>query len=253
MYKSGYKPRTRKLPSTYIKRNRYNPSARRFGRTNLGLIVYPEKKYFDSLKSNTAIAASTNWTDTEYDPATSNTLFSPTKGTNQNQRVGRKVSVHKIKIKGQVTIPAQAATNSAKTGSKIRILLVQDKQTNAAQAQGEQIMQAPGTATSTLATNSFQSLANFGKFRVIKDLSIIADDPNFSSTQTADTYDTNGKVYEFSMNAIFKKPVVVHFNSANNGTVADIVDNSFHIIANTSSAGFVPVIDYNCRTVYTDS
>jgi hypothetical protein len=212
-----------------------------------------EKKYIDVLKSNTAITASTNWTGTEYDPTTKNTLFVPVKGTGISDRIGRKVTLHKIKIKGQITIPAQAATNSAKTMPSFRICLVQDKQTNGNQMQGEEVMQAPATATATLAVHTFQSLNNFGRFRVIKDKNITFGDSNFSTTQTADTYDANGVTRTFKMNVNFKKPILVHFNQTNGGSVADIVDNSFHIIANTTSAGYAPVLDYNCRCVFTDA
>ncbi len=64
-----------------------------------GWAVPGEMKYFDAERANVAIGASVDWTATEVDPATLNTLFAPVKGTGINNRIGRKVHVHKVKIR----------------------------------------------------------------------------------------------------------------------------------------------------------
>ena len=191
--KSGifYTAKPAPVPGIVSRRAAYqaNRPAPRFGGTRKGYSVVArttgvygkgETKYFDTEKTSTAIAASTDWTNTEYDPATLNTLFCPQKGSGINQRIARSVKVHKIRIRGMVNIPAQANITAADGASYIRLALVQDNQTNATQAQGEQVFQDPSAASAFNASLSFQSLDNLGRFQVLKDKTIVMQNPNTS-------------------------------------------------------------------------
>ena len=141
----------------------------------------------------------------------------------------------------------------------MRLVLFQDKQTNGSQAQGEELMQAPATATAPLAVQTFQSLANFGRFRVLKDKILSF---NFQAN-AADNVTTTGNNFTnsqempsipFKITHTFRKPVIVHFNGSNGGAgdgdIGDIVDNSFHLLLNSESS--VGALSYNCRTTFTD-
>ena len=140
-----------------------------------GVYAVGEMKYFDTEGSTRAIPASSGWTGTEFPPnvGTPTTLFCPTVGSAINQRIGRSAKVHCIRIRGTIRIPQQANITSGDQASQIRLLLVQDDQTNAAQAQGEEIMVVPSTATGTVAVNSFMNLSNLGRFKILKDKSYI--------------------------------------------------------------------------------
>lgn len=221
------------------------------GRSAGALVYSPETKYFDTLLSDSALTASTNWTGTEHNPTVQGTLFVPNQGTAINNRVGRKVAVQKIKIRGILNVPAQADQTGLDSSAVVRLVLVQDKQSNGGQMQGEELMQAPATATARLANQSFQSLANFGRFRVLKDMSIKLEQPQAVS-DAANNYDSGGYTKPFKISINFRKPVIVHFNATDGGTFADIVDNSFHLIAQASTISTAPTISYNCRTVFTD-
>jgi len=212
--------------------------------------VYPkgETKYFDTTKASTALVASADWTGTEFDPVTLLGLFSPVKGTGISERIGRSVFVKKIKVKGIIAISRTVDVTVPDAAAVIRMLLVQDQQTNIAQMQGEQVMEAPGTAASANAVSSFQSLANFGRFKVLKDIKFTMQDPNLSWDGT--NMEQQGIARPFSLTYNFRKPVEVHFNATNGGTIADIVDNSFHVIANVSNIDLAPFIIYEARVVY---
>jgi len=223
-----------------------------------GVYATGEMKYFDTRLEATAIASAAAWTGTELDPtatvestpvATPLCLAAPVVGSAINQRIGREIKVHKIKMRFNVNAPAQAGISAADPGSNIRIQLVQDTQTNSTQMQGEQLMTA--TADINSAMLGYQSLNNFGRFRVIKDKFLTLNNPAIAN----DTGATGGvvqqgliKTFKFSIN--FKKPIPVRFNATNGGTVADIVDNSFHIIANTNATGLAPTLSYFCRVAY---
>ncbi len=229
-------------------RARARPGYRTVARTRGWAASPGEIKYFDSTKAATALVAADDWLATEFDPATLNCLFVPVKGTGINQRIGRKVTVQKIKIRGMIISAAQANQTATDASSVIRMALVHDMQTNAVQAQGEEVFAAPGTAASTNAVVSFRSLATFGRFNILKERFFTFQNPNLSYDGT--NMEQNGIVKTFKLNYTFKKPLDVNFNAANGGTVADIVDNSFHLIVNASGITLAPLILYECRTSY---
>lgn len=203
-------------------------------------------KYFDTIKAPTAVATAADWAATTLDPATFNTLCVPVVGAAINQRIGRDIRVMKIKIRGSIRVSPQANQTAGDAAAIIRLLLVQDEQTNATQMTGTQLMTT--AASAPLAINSFQSTDNFGRFRVLKDKTITMQNPNISYDGT--NMEQQGLLRHWRMNVKFKVPVRVRFNATNGGTIADIVDNSFHILANCAQSDLVPELSYQCRVCY---
>ena len=218
----------------------------------LGPFSVTEKKYFDTGLYEGTISAGSTWASTEVDPATKNCLFCPVEGSDINNRVGRKVTVHKIKIRGFVQVGAQAAQSAADEAAQIRVILFQDMQTNGAQAQGEELMATPVLANQELCNCVFQNTANFGRFRVLKDI-IVNGLQNANMAGSPSTVIVQGQSQPFKFSYTFKKPVVVRFNATNGGTVADIIDNSFHMLAHQTVSSASRKIYYQCRIVYTDA
>ncbi len=205
-----------------------------------------EMKYFDSGLSSISVTASTDWTGTEHDPAGIGTLFVPQQGSGIDQRIGQGCDIHKIKLRGHISSVPQTGEITGDSASIVRIILYQDMQTNAAQSQGEQLMQSAGTAARNV--HSYQNVDNFGRFRVLKDRKFVLD-PN-DITWNGTNLTQQGTTRNWRMNCNFRTPLRVRFNAVNGGTVADIVDNSFHIIAITSNTGLDPGITYQCRVSY---
>ncbi len=224
-----------------------------------GVYGQGEMKYFDTERPTQALTASVDWAGTEHDPSTTqeatpvsnpNTLFAPIQGTAINQRIGRQAKIHKIKIKGHLQVVRQASATIADNGTLCRILLVQDMQTNSAQMQGEDLMADPTTNTAAAAVDCFQDLKNFGRFKVWKDKLMTIQNPNMGISTTTTTNVSQGLVKPFHFNLTFKEPIVVRFNAGVAGTVADIVDNSFHIIASCDDITLIPTISYISRVCF---
>lgn len=227
-----------------------------------GAAVTGEMKYFDCENTGTAIAATTTtWVaGTMVDPtstinlgsaavATPLCLFAPTVGAGLNQRIGRQCKVFKVKVHGHFNVPVQAAQGTADAPCVIRAMLVQDMQTNSAQMTGAQLMQdTSASAACTLQT--FQNPNNFGRFKVLKEKWFTVRDMNLVGSPTAADVVQQGTIIPFKMARKFKFPTLVHFNATNGGTVADIVDNSFHLVIGTSSAAYVPSIFYMTRVSF---
>jgi len=226
--------------------------------------VNSEMKYMDSVYGPAAIAAiTTDWQGTEADPATTinlgsaavanpANLCSPIVGAALNNRIGRQIEVRKIKIHGHIYVAAQALEAATDVPSKVRIILYQDMQTNAAQSQGEDLM-GPPTSAGQLSINVFQDPKNFGRFRVLKDKMFQISDLNIAGSPTANDIVQAGKVINFKMNVNFKTPIRVRFNATNVGNVSDIVDNSFHIIAAQVNSSYAAALVYYSRVCYKDA
>jgi len=214
-----------------------------------GVYAKGEMKYNDTYVNSTVLAAATDWTGTEMDPATLNTLFVPQLGTGINQRIGQKVSVVKQVIRGQVFAPILTNQTASHQNPVVRLIHFMDEQTNSTQAQGEDLMSAP-SANATSAPFGFQNVNNFGRFKVLKDKMRTLPVGNISYDGT--NIEQGGVAIPFKFTFKPKKPVVMQFNATNGGTVADIVNNSFHLLAITSSTGITPQISYVCRTYYKD-
>lgn len=232
-YAPKKKPKTYKYPPNMY--SKANPFTR------------GEMKYYDAGIANTAIVSTNaDWQNTELDPAAL-ALFVPVLGNNIQNRIGRNVYVHSIKITYTVYMISQTAQSTADAGCVVRLLLYQDCQTNAVQAQGEQVLSPGGIADPTITNCSPMNVDNFGRFKILKDRTVNLSDPNITGSPTGADVIVNGKSVRGKMKIKFRTPVKVQFNATNGGTVADIVDNSFHLIGHATSSALIPRISYYSR------
>ena len=146
---------------------------------------------------------------------------------------------------------AQADQTAVDVFGGYRFILYQDMQTNGAQAQGEDLMTAPGAASVVMVNTTFQNSANFGRFRVLKDKTFYGEQRP-PAVYDGTNIEIGGAQIPFKMTVKFRKPVVIRFNATNGGSVADIVDNSFHLIGHNGTT-VAAAVSYTCRTVYTDN
>lgn len=224
-----------------------------------GAQVSSEKGQYDSARSAIAIPASAGWTGTELNPDTSSAtggaigeLFHPSQGDYLFSRHGRKILVHKIKIRGFINVPAKAAQSTADEALLVRILLVQDKQTNGATLNGEDVIQSYTNVADTL--TSYQNPEHVGRFRVWKDkMFVIQSPPLANDTGATGGVIQGGMIKPFKMNLTFRKPIVINYqaNAGGDTTIAGTVDNSFHILANSNSTSLGATLQYQCRCVFT--
>jgi len=214
-----------------------------------------EMKYYDTERAAVAIASSSTFAGCEVDPNVStrqgitniNCLFAPPNGTTIDARGGNKCWVYKIKVRGAVRVPPQTTVASPDDACRVRILLVWDKQTNATQLNSEDVINNPSTNTPVMSVNAFQNINHIGRFQVLKDKIITLQNPAASNGD-----DQNGLLRPFKMMINFKKPIQVRFDQGGAGTVADVIDNSFHVLANTDNAELVPEIAYYSRVCFKD-
>jgi len=225
----------------------------------VGALPSGEMKYFDCERNITSLtAATTSWpAGTMFDPTSTINLgaaavaaplclFAPTVGSALNQRIGRKVQILKIRVVGTLSTIAQTGQPAADPGAKIRVILVMDKQTNATQFTPSQLFTPTSTADNSL--HAFQNPNDFGRFQVLKDKTIVLANPSVAGATPA--IDQMGLKTQFKFNIVFKTPLQVNFNATNGGTVADIIDNSLHIMCASDTIALAPQLAYYTRVCY---
>lgn len=266
MYKRNTSSRREAMSSlrTQIKNSSQQPRARRgYGPAvprAVGAAIAGEMKYFDSDRSATNINAVTTTypAGAVMDPGTTINLgdaavanplclFVPKVSAALNGRIGRKVKVLKIRITGTIACGTQTAASAADPAARIRLSLVLDQQTNSAQMTPALLYNDGSSVDTTIC--SFQNPNNFGRFKVLKEKTIKLGNLSMAGAGPA-SIDQAGDKRPFKMSIAFKEPVLVNFNATNGGTVADIIDNSFHIVCATDSVNLVPTLSYYCRVCY---
>lgn len=226
-----------------------------------GAAVTGEMKYFDTELPATSISlVTTTWVAGCMDDPTVtinlgdaavNTplcLFAPKVSAALNGRIGRKVVIYKVKVRGFMNIPKQSVQATTDSATLIRTMLVLDMATNAAQMTAAQLMRDAGAADTTI--SSFQNPDQFGRFKVLRDKTFTFS--NASVTGAATVIEQSGMVRAFKMGYRWKYGLPVHFNSTNGGTVADIIDNSLHVIDGTNDTSLAPTVQYYARVAYKD-
>ncbi len=197
-----------------------------------------ELKFFDTEVTNTVFSAT--WAALE--PATTN-LTAIAQGDGESNRDGRKYTIKSLHIKGFLETAVQESQTAPLSDILVRMVLVHDTQTNGAQLTATQVMDAGGTDD----INSFRNLQFTKRFRVLHDKThrIMRNNTNegavnlFASAQTE---------YPFTINKTFKNGIQV-LMSGTTADIANVTDNSLHLIAITTSTA--ALMNYQCRVRFT--
>lgn len=178
-----------------------------------------ETKFVDSALSTSTFIATTT-------PPTAVSLIFPVQGAAAFNRVGQKISLRSLRIRGNIF------PNSTGTLTLLRVLIVYDKQANAALPVWTDVIlgvNSAGAASSTITDGI--NMANRDRFIVLADEQINA--PAFTNTAGVLTnlsypQEKNPSMFNFDR-FIPLKDMEMHFNNTNGGTFADIQTGSVSI------------------------
>lgn len=190
-----------------------------------------EVKYNDTTLAATAITAA--------GIILHSTVNAPQQGTEVYQRVGRKISIRSIHMRGTINVPQQ--TDLALMCTNVRIIVYHDKQCNNATATVGNILQNADN-------NSFRNIDTTRRFKILydknysfnKNIAVLAG-PVYSSPESQYNFEDLNK----------KVNIPIHFQG-NAGTVADIASDNIGIlcIADVATNAF---LDGYFRIRYTDA
>lgn len=213
-----------------------------------------ENKYFDSGIYNVAIAK-TLGANNYLDPSTGG-LACPIQGDNANNRDGKQIQVTSIEIKGSILFPsAEAIADVALSGQNVMLALVQDKQSDTTAATTTDIY-TNIVGSSYNSANILRNPNSIDRFTILKTKTWSR--PQCAVTQqAANDFSQTSALIPFHWYVKLKKPVKVRFNtSPGTSVIADIVDNSFHVLAVTGGDDYTVgvntrmdcTLSYNARS-----
>lgn len=217
--------------------------SRRFNTTH-GLLGV-EHKFYDTSFSG-ALNNPTDSTGGECDPATVGALTVPSQGDSALQRDGKQIIGEYLVIKGQVYFTLNEAQGAPPGGVYAYVAVVLDTQTNGAQLNSEDVFK---NQAGTLPLNVFP-LKNllFGKrFRILKEGRFRMDNTAIAQNG-ADNFSWPSRTAPIDWYIPLKK-LKINFNGGTTSDVANVIDNSVHVIGftNYTTAGNVPTLTYQAR------
>jgi hypothetical protein len=173
-------------------------------------------------------------------------------GTSQSQRIGRCSYVSSIHVHGHVQFPAEVFGGpGGGTTSKARLILVVDKQANAAQMSAVDYL---ANVTGTLYdTEAFANLQNSDRFMLIRDVSIDEGSKGLTTNNVSGggiEYVSQATLKSFKINHYFKTPLKVFHQTGGTDTFSSIRRNQIHLIAIAHKAAVI--LTYNARVRFYD-
>lgn len=163
--------------------------------------------------------------------ANNGTLLQPSlvlvsQGTGESQRIGRKITIKKIGIHGQIITPSYInATGLQPTAARMRIVVFWDKQANgAAPSVGDVLGQGSGVTTF-----SFNNLSNKNRFTIITNRVYDINVNSFVKGNSDTTWTLPQNSISFSLYKNVNIPIEYGPN-AGAATLADIKSNNIGII-----------------------
>lgn len=226
-------------------KRRYSSSAKRRKRRSrnyrTGGYLGIENKFLDTSLTSKTLVAATDATGLLADPTTLNCLNVMAQGDTPSGRDGKKVNMKRIDIRGIIQVGNQANQTVTDIAGAVTLALVLDTQTNGAQFASNLVFTNP-SASVTTNVNLFRNLEYVDRFKVLKTKTIRLPQPTIVYDGT--NIEQGGYHLPFKMGCNLNNLQVLYKDTA--GTVADIVDNSLHLVAYCTN-GTLPVLNYNAR------
>lgn len=204
-----------------------------------------ELKFYDTSLSNATISAPTDASGGELDPSATVVFNSVDQGDGEQQRDGRRITMKSLYINGTITVGAQSGQSAADEPAHIYLAVVLDTQTNGATIVSEEVFENQ-SGVAGLASSPMRNLQYVDRFKVLGSKKLTLQSPNMAN----DTGATGGVIqagimrpFKFYVNL---KDVVVTYKGTT-ASVANITDNSIHLIGYTSNTTLAPKMNYNAR------
>lgn len=234
-------------PIQSYKRRKSQPVARRSSRAIRRIRESPlgvEKKYYDSSLNGSTIAANTDCTGGEYDPSTTNMITTPPVGDGEQSRDGKQIVCKSVVIKGTIAKAALTNQTALALPTEVFLAVVLDTQSNAAQMNSEDCFINGSTAAVTLAT-PLRNLLFSRRFKILKS-DCFKLEPKMASWDGTNI-EIAGDMVSFDW-YIPMRDLKINFNAGTTASIANVVDNSVHVIAFATNA--TTTLSYNARLRY---
>lgn len=188
----------------------------------IGGLLGMEKKYIDYEYDGAVVATVAS---SESDPATALALNAIAQGDGASNRDGRQAVMKSVQVTGMLIREAVATGDVEAQGDQyVRLVLLEDTQTNGAQFNAEDVFVDP--TDTDLDPFTFRNLEYAKRFRILKDESFIIPASGSAGDPTA--AGTGAAIKKFKWSVPLNRPVNY---SGTTAAVASITDYSYHVMA----------------------
>lgn len=210
-----------------------------------------EKKFYDTARGPTNVPSDSGCASGELDPtlntagaSTPGCLSCPAQGDGPENRDGKRIVAKYMEIKGLLNRPVSEDQATCPAYSKVFVALVLDTQTNGAQLNSEDVFKNI-TGDVAGSVNPIRNLLFGSRFRILK--SEIFDLDMYGTQFGVSNGGAAGKSQTFSWFVPLNN-LIINFNAGTTSDVANVIDNSLHLIAFGPNAA-VPIttLAYNAR------
>ncbi len=206
-----------------------------------------EVKFYDQKLLNAVITTSSTAAGGEHDPSATVLMNTVTQGDGESQRDGRRITMKSIYVVGNVRSDIQASQSAADNPCLIFVALVMDLQTNGATIESENVFINPGGSGVT-AADPFRNLQFTRRFKILATRKLQLHNTSMTNnTGSAGGIVQAGVIKRFKM--FVNLNTVVNYTGTTE-TVANIADNSLHLIAWATETSLVPLLSYHSRLRY---
>lgn len=238
--------RKRKRSRSYAaprKGARFAPRRRRRPNSRTAGFLGIETKFYDTSLVGSTLTGPTDASGGEHNPSATIALNTVVQGDGEQNRDGRKMVMKSIYVSGVVRSLPLANHTVVEPNHIIVISLVLDTQTNGALLSSENVFTNPSGNQLTV-TQHFRNLQYIQRFKVLKTIKLVLD--NQVTQYDGTNIEVGQRVTPFSMFAKLSD-IPVNFTGTSEN-IANIVDNSLHVVAYVYEAGSgSATLTYNAR------
>lgn len=199
-----------------LRRRRYNyPS------------IKAEPKFLDTYKAATAVPSNNTYASLSINPSATVMISTPQVGDSEQNRDGKKIVITQVEVKGVIHKPAQTNQTATDNGEHAWIALVLDTQTNGTACSSADVFKSINSGADTEYAQPFRNLLFGGRFRILKMKKFTFNNPVLSWDGT--NMEQSGICRPFKLYKKMRLPV--NFNAGTDTSIANVQDNSLHVMA----------------------
>jgi len=202
-----------------------------------------ERKFYDTALVDGLVLAPTGATGGEFDPSATSMVSTPVQGPTEQNRDGKEISMLSLYLKGKIAFDGEEDQTGPTDPQSVFVAVVLDTQSNAAQMNSEDCFKNT-SANATMAPAPMKNLLFGSRFRILKSKRFTFQLMETAYAQNAMNYMARHVYFDWFIRL---KGLKVKFNAGTTASIANVIDNSLHIIAFASTTDPQAKISYNAR------
>lgn len=254
-FRKGTRASQRARPATTMQRAKLRAAARSFGSvgrrgtsarrailnaTTAGFLGI-EHKFYDTGRDAATVSASADCTGGEYDPSATSMISTPSQGDGEQNREGKRIMIDSVQVKGTLIKGQVEDAVNPSDADAVFIALILDTQSNGAQLNSEDVFKNPSASVRT-ASAPIRNLLFAERFRVLKS-EVVSLDYLTLANEADNNFGASARQVNFDWYVPLQLPV--NFNAGTTASIANVVDNSLHIVAFSHQG--TALLSYNAR------